>query len=116
MVCIAPDFLAATNTADSSKPAESTLLKGFNQAITMVTVCHTGGNQVGSCNGGVFTCGVDSHSSSRLSKGFNTKDLADAADQEAQKVINMICQRMSVSKAIMDDVEVFSVLVERFFA
>lgn len=114
MACVAPELPAATE----SKTAESsTLLKGFNRAITAVTVCHTGGNQVGpnSSISGVFTCGVPNTDTSLAGK-FNTKDLAKAADHEAQKVMNLLSQKMTVSKAIIEDVEVLSLLVERLFS
>ena len=113
MACVAPDLASVGD----DKPRESTLLKGFGKAITAMTVCHTGGNQVGSNHSvssnhssveGLFACGT--------SRRLSTKDLAKAADDEAQKVLNLLAERMTVSKAIMDDVEVLSMLVERLFS
>ena len=99
MACVAPDFASATNTTTDSQPQPpSALLQGFNKAITAVTVCHTGG------------------SANPTTRRFSTGDLAKIADHEAQKGMSMLASRMTVSKAIIDDVEVLSMLVDRIFS
>ncbi|CAB9510968.1 expressed unknown protein [Seminavis robusta] len=91
------------SVAEETKTRRSALLRGFNKALTAVTVCGTGGNEF---YGGETSCICPSAAA----------DLAKAADQEAQKIMNLLAQRMTVSKAIIDDVEVLTMLIERLFA
>ena len=95
------DMSAETpTTAESSATEEknaqtrkSALLRSFNQAITAVTVCH----------GDSMSC-VDPSAA------------VDFADRNAQKVMSLLAQQMTVSKAIVNDAQVLSMLVERIFA
>lgn len=94
-----------TTESEVPQPRRSAILRGFSQAITAVTVCSTGGSGLSDEAHDAMWCIAPT-----------AADVAKAADQKAHKVKSMVAQKMTVSKAILADVEVISMLIERLFA
>jgi hypothetical protein len=95
-----------TTESAGTQTRRSAILRGFSQAITAVTVCGTGGSGLSD----------EAHDAMWCINAPTAADVARAADQKAHKVKSMVAQKMTVSKAIIDDVGVISMLIERLFA
>jgi len=96
-----------TNNGDGDNH-EFSLLAGFNEAITAITVCSPG-----AC---FFVSVNDGDKDNENNNNNNNMDISTMAHRQAKKAMCALGRQMTVSKAIVEDVEVLYMLAERIFS
>jgi len=101
---------ATTNTNGDGDNHEFSLLAGFNEAITAITVCSPGACFFVNANDG------DKDNENNNNNKNNNMDISTMAHRQAKKAMCALGRQMTVSKAIVEDVEVLYMLAERIFS
>ena len=109
--------MAHSMVDDSSSSHYSTL---FRQAISTLTAC--GGGSGGSsladfdCFGLVNKCNSSSATRRNSIVSSLRMDITGVANKEALKIVSLMSQQLSASKAILQDVETLALFLERLLS